>query len=212
VLLAELLLDAAALRSVLASGGAFGGGSGRVIPSRRSAQRRVRPHDPALLRTQTKKGRPLTLTGGDSRPLRVARVSTDRLFELASHLIERDRELVLCLYDQQLLTTEQLQLLFFSSRRRAQDRLLFLYCQWPNQLLLSEGKGQQPSSGHPRRERLGHSRGRSQDAGTPGVRQQKTSSRGRMSSRCRMIGSSKSSDSAWAPNRRLLNGLSSGPS
>lgn len=49
------------------------------------------------------------------------------MFELARHLTERDRELALCLYEQQLLTTDQLTLLFFSSRRRAQDRLLFLY-------------------------------------------------------------------------------------
>ena len=33
----------------------------------------------------------------------------------------------MCLYGQQVLTTDQLALLFFSSRRRAQDRLLFLY-------------------------------------------------------------------------------------
>jgi hypothetical protein len=56
----------------------------------------------------------------------VARVSADRVFELASHLTERDREIVRCLYDHQLLTTDQLELLFFSSKRRAQDRLLFL--------------------------------------------------------------------------------------
>lgn len=49
------------------------------------------------------------------------------MFELVRHLTERDREIALVLYDQQLLTTAQLQLLFFSSRRRAQDRLLFLY-------------------------------------------------------------------------------------
>jgi hypothetical protein len=58
---------------------------------------------------------------------RAARVSADRVFELASHLTERDREIVLCLYDHQLLTTDQLELLFFSSKRRAQDRLLFVY-------------------------------------------------------------------------------------
>ena len=61
------------------------------------------------------------------RETRSARVSADRVFELASHLTERDREIVLCLYDHQLLTTDQLELLFFSSKRRAQDRLLFLY-------------------------------------------------------------------------------------
>jgi hypothetical protein len=60
---------------------------------------------------------------------RVRRVGADRVFELARHLTERDREVALCLYDQQVLTTEQLALLFFSSKRRAQDRLLFLYRQ-----------------------------------------------------------------------------------
>jgi hypothetical protein len=54
-------------------------------------------------------------------------VSAERLFELARHLTERDREVALYLYRYRVLTTEQLQLLFFSSRRRAQDRLLLLY-------------------------------------------------------------------------------------
>lgn len=54
-------------------------------------------------------------------------MSAERLFELARHLTERDREVALYLYRHRVLTTEQLQLLFFSSRRRAQDRLLFLY-------------------------------------------------------------------------------------
>jgi hypothetical protein len=54
-------------------------------------------------------------------------VTAERVFELVHHLTERDREIALVLYDQQLLTTAQLQLVFFSSRRRAQDRLLFLY-------------------------------------------------------------------------------------
>lgn len=58
---------------------------------------------------------------------RARRVGAEHVFELARHLTERDREVALCLYEQQLLTTEQLRLLFFSSRRRAQDRLLFLY-------------------------------------------------------------------------------------
>ncbi len=49
------------------------------------------------------------------------------MFELARHLTERDREIATVLFDQQVLTTDQLTLLFFSSRRRAQDRLLFLY-------------------------------------------------------------------------------------
>ena len=60
---------------------------------------------------------------------RARRVGAEHVFELARHLTERDREVALCLYDQQLLTTEQLTLLFFSSKRRAQDRLLFLYRQ-----------------------------------------------------------------------------------
>jgi len=54
-------------------------------------------------------------------------VSAERLFELARHLTERDQEVALYLYRHRVLTTDQLQLLFFSSRRRAQDRLLFLY-------------------------------------------------------------------------------------
>jgi hypothetical protein len=57
------------------------------------------------------------------------RVSAERVFELLRHLTERDRELVLRLYGQQVLTTDQMTLLFFSSKRRAQDRLLFLYRQ-----------------------------------------------------------------------------------
>jgi Replication-relaxation len=60
---------------------------------------------------------------------RARRVGADRVFELARHLTERDREVALCLYDQQVLTTVQLTLLFFSSKRRAQDRLLILYRQ-----------------------------------------------------------------------------------
>jgi hypothetical protein len=60
---------------------------------------------------------------------RARRVGADRVFELARHLTERDRGVALCLYDQQVLTTDQLTLLFFSSKRRAQDRLLFLYRQ-----------------------------------------------------------------------------------
>jgi len=53
------------------------------------------------------------------------RVSAERVFELARQLTERDR--ALALYEHQLLTTDQLTLLFFSSKRRAQDRLRFLY-------------------------------------------------------------------------------------
>ena len=54
-------------------------------------------------------------------------MGAERLFELARHLTERDREVALYLYRHRVLTTDQLQLLFFSSRRRTQDRLLFLY-------------------------------------------------------------------------------------
>jgi Replication-relaxation len=58
---------------------------------------------------------------------RALRVSAERVFELARHLTERDRAIAFALYEHQLLTTDQLTLLFFSSRRRAQDRLRFLY-------------------------------------------------------------------------------------
>lgn len=61
------------------------------------------------------------------RASRLRRVSPERVYELARHLTERDRMIAVTLYQQRILTTEQLQLLFFSSRRRAQDRLLFLY-------------------------------------------------------------------------------------
>lgn len=43
------------------------------------------------------------------------RVSAERVFELARHLTERDREIALVLFEQQVLTTDQLALLF--SRR-----------------------------------------------------------------------------------------------
>jgi hypothetical protein len=49
------------------------------------------------------------------------------LSDSARHLTERDRAIALALYEHQMLTTDQLTLLFFSSRRRAQDRLRFLY-------------------------------------------------------------------------------------
>jgi hypothetical protein len=58
---------------------------------------------------------------------RALRVSAERVFELARHLTERDRAMAFALYEHQLLTTDQLTLLFFSSKRRAQDRLRFLY-------------------------------------------------------------------------------------
>lgn len=56
-------------------------------------------------------------------------MGADRVFELARHLTWRDREIALYLYDHQVLSTDQLRLLFFSSMRRCQDRLLFLYRQ-----------------------------------------------------------------------------------
>src|ERR687891_2273768 len=55
------------------------------------------------------------------------RVRAERVLELARHLTERDKHLCLFLYRHRGLTTDQLALLFFSSRRRAQDRLLLLY-------------------------------------------------------------------------------------
>jgi len=42
-------------------------------------------------------------------------------------MTERDREIVWLLYRQKILTTDQLRLLFFSSLRRCQDRLLWLH-------------------------------------------------------------------------------------
>lgn len=66
-------------------------------------------------------------SSSSAREPRPVRVSAERVFELARHLTERDREIVGVLFEQQLLTTDQLTLLFFSSKRRAQDRLLFLY-------------------------------------------------------------------------------------
>jgi hypothetical protein len=58
---------------------------------------------------------------------RQGRVTADRLTELAKHLTDRDREITLALYEHRILTSSQLTLLFFSGRRRAMDRLLFLY-------------------------------------------------------------------------------------
>jgi hypothetical protein len=55
------------------------------------------------------------------------RLTADRLAHLASHLTDRDREIALTLYKHRILTSSQLTLLFFSGRRRAMDRLLFLY-------------------------------------------------------------------------------------
>jgi hypothetical protein len=55
------------------------------------------------------------------------RVSTRRVLDLASHLTERDLEILVALFEHRILTTDQLALLFFASRRRVQDRLLFLH-------------------------------------------------------------------------------------
>jgi hypothetical protein len=68
-----------------------------------------------------------SLSGSNSAGSRRVRVSAERVLELARHLTERDKQLCLFLYCHRVLTTDQLALLFFSSRRRAQDRLLFLY-------------------------------------------------------------------------------------
>jgi hypothetical protein len=68
-------------------------------------------------------------TRSSRESVRAPRVGVERLAELARHVTERDREIALCLYEQQILATDQLTLLFFSSTRRAQDRLLFLYRQ-----------------------------------------------------------------------------------
>jgi Replication-relaxation len=68
-------------------------------------------------------------SNSSDRKRRLVRVSVEYVFELLRHLTERDRELVLRLYGQQVLATDQLTLLFFSSKRRAQDRLVFLYRQ-----------------------------------------------------------------------------------
>jgi hypothetical protein len=126
-LLAELLVDAALKRKAICSDSGFdgvlGGASGGVasLPdgSVRGAQGGLMGH----VREPRQEGASSS-SGAGARPLRV---SAERLFELARHLTERDREVALYLYRHRVLTTGQLQLLFFSSRRRAQDRLLFLY-------------------------------------------------------------------------------------
>jgi hypothetical protein len=48
-------------------------------------------------------------------------------WEVAKRTTERDREIAWMLYRQKILTTDQLRLLFFSSLRRCQDRLLWLH-------------------------------------------------------------------------------------
>lgn len=60
-------------------------------------------------------------------PARGARISASFAWEVAKRTTERDREIAWFLYRQKILTTDQLRLLFFSSLRRCQDRLLWLY-------------------------------------------------------------------------------------
>jgi hypothetical protein len=62
-----------------------------------------------------------------SAPARSARVGSAFAWEVAKRTTERDREIAWVLYRQKILTTDQLRLLFFSSLRRCQDRLLWLY-------------------------------------------------------------------------------------
>jgi len=84
-----------------------------------------------VIRRNTELRQIRTNRDSDSIPAltRTRRIGAEHVFELARHLTERDREVALCLYNQQVLTTNQLALLFFTSRRRAQDRLLLLYRQ-----------------------------------------------------------------------------------
>jgi Replication-relaxation len=58
---------------------------------------------------------------------RRARVGSSVAWEVAKRTTERDREIAWILYRQKILTTDQLRLLFFSSLRRCQDRLLWLH-------------------------------------------------------------------------------------
>jgi hypothetical protein len=58
---------------------------------------------------------------------RGARVGSAFAWEVAKRTTERDREIAWLLYRQKILTTDQLRLLFFSSLRRCQDRLLWLH-------------------------------------------------------------------------------------
>ncbi len=60
-------------------------------------------------------------------PARSARISASFAWEVAKRTTERDRAIVWFLYRQKILTTDQLRLLFFSSLRRCQDRLLWLH-------------------------------------------------------------------------------------
>lgn len=58
---------------------------------------------------------------------RAGRVTQAMVWELSAHLTDRDREIVMTLFEQRVLRTDQVAVLFFSSVRRAQDRMLFLY-------------------------------------------------------------------------------------
>lgn len=58
---------------------------------------------------------------------RAGRVTQAQVWELAARLTDRDREIVVTLFEQRVLRTDQVAVLFFSSVRRAQDRMLFLY-------------------------------------------------------------------------------------
>ncbi len=58
---------------------------------------------------------------------RRARVGGSVAWEVSKRTTERDREIAWLLYRQKILTTDQLRLLFFSSLRRCQDRLLWLH-------------------------------------------------------------------------------------
>ena len=68
----------------------------------------------------------MTETSGGA-PRRRRPVTFSQLVQLANILTDRDREIAFFLYRHQVLTTEQLELLFFSSRRMAQRRLLRLH-------------------------------------------------------------------------------------
>ena len=55
------------------------------------------------------------------------RVTYHELIQLANFITDRDREIAFFLYRHQVLTTGQLELQFFPSRRAAQKRLLKLH-------------------------------------------------------------------------------------
>src|SRR4051794_11305329 len=109
-LLADLLLEAARKRAS-ASGGALdgvnGGASGGVdeFPDRRRKAPRLRvmrPIGDVDIRGAIRVG---SSSAPEARPVRV---SAERVFELARHLTERDREIAAVLFEQQVLTTDQL--------------------------------------------------------------------------------------------------------